>query len=201
MFLVLGSCGAWVSQALPRVPKQLYPRSLDLVWPGHLHGMGCLSARAIDTGFPTVVWCLCLGLDFAVTLPLLAGVQGVCVLARVSVSPRHSRLGFVVRAFGVWFSGNPAFPGWGLGCVCLDMGFGCAPPFLAGVCGACVWVWVFRAPCLFWLACWGVCSLARAPSVSRHPLLGLPVAWGFLGDSSCRVRICPKVPDCGTQKK
>ena len=30
---------------------QPYPRSPDLVWPGHLHGTGCLSARAVGTGF------------------------------------------------------------------------------------------------------------------------------------------------------
>ena len=41
---------------------QPYPRSPDLVWPGHLHGTGCLSARAVGTGFPTVVRRLCLGL-------------------------------------------------------------------------------------------------------------------------------------------
>ena len=34
---------------------QPYPRSPHLVWPGHLHGTGCLSARAVGTGFPTVV--------------------------------------------------------------------------------------------------------------------------------------------------
>ena len=33
---------------------QPYPRAPDLVWPGHLHGTGCLSARAVGTGFPTV---------------------------------------------------------------------------------------------------------------------------------------------------
>ena len=35
---------------------QPYPRAPDLVWPGHLRGTGCLSARALGTGFPTVVW-------------------------------------------------------------------------------------------------------------------------------------------------
>ena len=159
----------------------LYPWSPDLVWPGHLQGTCCLSARALDTGFPTVVWCLCLGLGFAETPPFLAGVQGVCVLARVSASPRHSWLGFVVRAFGVWFRGNPATPGWGLGCVCLNMGFGWTLPFLAGTRGACEWVWVFRAPCYFWVGCPGACPLARAPSVSLRPLVGLPVAWVCMG--------------------
>ena len=41
---------------------QPYPRSPGHVWPGHLHGASCLSAQTMDTGFPTVVWCLCLGL-------------------------------------------------------------------------------------------------------------------------------------------
>ena len=40
---------------------QPYPRALDLVWPGHLHGTGCLSARAVGTGFPTVGLGLWLG--------------------------------------------------------------------------------------------------------------------------------------------
>ena len=160
---------------------QLYPRSLDLAWPGHLLGTGCLSARAMDSGFPTGVWCLCLGLGCTETPPFLAGVQGVCAWTRVSALPRHSWLGFVVRAFGVAFCSDAAMPRWGLGCVCLFMRFGCAPPFLAGVCGLCIWVSVFRAPCYFWLGCWGVCSFARAPSVPLHPLVGLPVVWGRVG--------------------
>ena len=40
---------------------QAYPRAPDLVWPGHLHGTGCLSARAVGTGFPTVGLRLWLG--------------------------------------------------------------------------------------------------------------------------------------------
>ena len=40
---------------------QPYPRAPDLVWPGHLHGRGCLSARAVGTGFPTVGLRLWLG--------------------------------------------------------------------------------------------------------------------------------------------
>ena len=53
---------------------QPYPRAPDQVWPGHLHGTGCPSARAMDTGFPIVVWCLCLGLGSAPTPPFLARV-------------------------------------------------------------------------------------------------------------------------------
>ena len=40
---------------------QPYPRAPDLVWPGHLHGTGCLSARPVGTGFPTVGLRLWLG--------------------------------------------------------------------------------------------------------------------------------------------
>ena len=47
-------------------------------WPGHLHGTGCLSARAMDTGFPTVVWCLYLSLG--------------CAWAQVLAAPCHSWL-------------------------------------------------------------------------------------------------------------
>ena len=38
-------------------------------------------------------------------------------------------------------------------------------------------------PCTlrFWLGCWGKWPLARASSVSRHPLVGLPVAWSCAG--------------------
>ena len=52
----------------------LIPRAPNPVWRGHLNGTGCLSARAMDTGFPPVVWCLCLGPGSAVTPPPLAGV-------------------------------------------------------------------------------------------------------------------------------
>ena len=100
------------------------------------------------------------------------------VWVRVLASPRHSLLAFVVRVFGVGFPGKPDIPGWGLGCVCLGMGFGCAPPTLAGVGGACVGVRAFPAPRFSWLGCWGVCPLARAPPVPRVPRVGLPVARG-----------------------
>ena len=49
------------SQSSAGLRMQPYPRVPDLVWPGQLHGTGCLSARAVDTGFPTVVRRLCLG--------------------------------------------------------------------------------------------------------------------------------------------
>ena len=86
---------------------QPYPRSPDLVWPGHLHSTGCLSARAVGTGFPTVVRCLCLGPGCGLvwdllTPPVLAGVLGGCVWARFVVLPLFCGL-FVVFVVGLRF--------------------------------------------------------------------------------------------------
>ena len=130
---------------------QPYPRSPDLVWPRHLHGTGCLSARALDTGFPTVVWHVCFGLG--------------CAWARVSAALHHSWLGCCgVCVFVCVLRLYPATPGWGVpcGCVCLGSGFGCAPPLLARV-----------------LGCVRVC--VRAPLVPRHSLLGSAVCVCVLG--------------------
>ena len=121
---------------------QPYPRAPDLVWPGRLHGTGCLSARAMDTGFSYCCVALAfgsglwLGLGLGCAPPLLAGVLG-CVCAS-----------------GL-FRLYPAIPGWGSRrkCVCLGSGFGCAPPLLAGVSGF-------------------VCACVRAPLAARHSWLG-----------------------------
>ena len=91
---------------------QPYPRSPDLVWPGHLHGTGCLSDRAVGTGFPTVLRRLSLGpvggwVWVLLTPPVLAGVLGGCFWAR-----------FVVLSlcwlffFFFFFLLLPATPGW-----------------------------------------------------------------------------------------
>ena len=75
----------------------------------------------MDTGFPTVVWRLCLGLGFAVTPPILAGVLRWCVLVRVLILPHHFWLGFVVCAVGLDFWLAPCHSWvefWGVsGCV------------------------------------------------------------------------------------
>ena len=94
--LVLGFRRAWghtlrlESQSSAGLRMQPYPRSPDLVWPRHLHGTGCLSARAVGTVFPTVVRRLCLGpvggwVWVLLTPPVLAGVLGGCVWARFVV--------------------------------------------------------------------------------------------------------------------
>ena len=164
---------------------QFYPRAPDLFWPGHLHGTGCVSARPMDTDFPTVVWCLCF--------------RPGLVWARVSAAPRQSWLGcWVVCVLVCPLRLYPATPGWGVrpDCVCLGSGLGPARPLLAGVLGCVcvrvpaplvlrhswlgcvVWVYVWArgsaAPRHSWLGC--VFVRVRAPFVPRHSWLGC-VLW------------------------
>ena len=119
----------------------------------------------VGFGFPlrhaTPGWgvgvCVCLCACSACTPPLLAAVcgVGVCAWARVSAVPRHSWLGCRGSCLLVCtLRLHAATPGWGVrrGCVCLDSGFGCAPPLLAGLVGC-------------------VCAGVRAPLVPRHSWL------------------------------
>ena len=142
---------------------QPYPRSPDLVWPGHLHGMGCLSARAVGTGFPTVVRRLCSGPVCAwvwvlLTPPVLAGVLGGCVLARFVVFSLFCWLS-VVFVVGLRFrpaygtsvvscalSLLPAVSGSGVRCgrACWD-GYLLFPALLGWVVGVCFLRFFFLA--------------------------------------------------------
>ena len=122
---------------------QPYPRSPDLVWRGQLIGTGCLSTRAMDTGFPTIVWRLCLGLG--------------CACAGIWAAPRHSWLrcsGVCVFVCALLL--YRASPGSSVrcGCVCLGSCFGCAPPRLTGVLGCvCFCVCSPLVPRLSWVRC------------------------------------------------
>ena len=161
------------SQSSAGLRMQPYPRSPDLIWPGHLHGTGCLSARAVGTGFPTVGLRLSLGPGFGwswvlVTparrgwglgwvclgsvcrvVPLLPAVCGVRGWALVSACFRDV-CGFVrVSLAPRRFRFRCAV--WA--CV-LGPGLGCAPPFLARLSG-CVFCAFF-----FFSGCW--VSLSRA---------------------------------------
>ena len=145
--------------------------------------------------------CVCLGLGFRCAPPLLARVLGclcfcmraplvprhswlgcavwLCVgLARVPAAPRHSWLGcWGVYVFVYALRLYPATPGCVVrcGCVCLGLGFGCAPPLLAGVLG-----------CL--------CVCVRAPLVPRNSWLGCAV-WVRVFGLGFRLR--PATPGSG----
>ena len=133
----------------------LTPRSPDLVWPGHLHGTGCLSALAVGTGFPTVVRRLCLdpGCGWVwvlLTPPVLARVLGGCVWARFVVLSLFCRL-FVVFVVGLRF-----WPAYGTCVVACALRL---PPVVSGSgvrCGRACWARVSAVPRPSWLGCQGV---------------------------------------------
>ena len=77
-------------------------------------------------------------------------------------SPGHSWLGFVVRLFGFGFRGSLPFLAGVQGVCFLRTVLGFAPPILGSVCGACVWVRGFNAPCYSWLGVGGVPSGVRS---------------------------------------
>ena len=153
---------------------QPYPRSPDLVWPGHLHGTGCLSARAVGTGFPTVVRRLCLGpvcgcVWVSLTPPVLAGVLGGFVWARFVVLSLYCRL-FMVFVVGVRF--RPAYG------TCVVSCAPCLPPAVSpsGVrCGRACRARVTAVPSPSWLGCRGVFFVLFFFFLFFFFLLGLPV--------------------------
>ena len=141
------------------------PGAPDHVWPGHLHGAGRLNARAMDTGFPTVVWRARLVLGFALPWLLLIWVSGlVRVRVRDSTCPLPAQAG--ARGVCGWMRAAPGLRVlvWGSACVCLGAacaaGCGCEgrgfvpfPPFSVGGCGLCPGVgWDVAPPFLVGLA-------------------------------------------------
>ena len=188
---------------------QPYPRAPDLVWPRHLHGTGCLSARAMVTRFRSVVWRLCFGLGcararvFGCAPPLLAGVMGcVCVCMRASLVARHSWPGCAVWVcvLRLGFRLRPATPGWGVGvCVWLCARSACTPPLLAALCGVGLrgLARVLAGPCHSWLGCWGVGVRVRA-RVSAAPCLSW-LGWWAVCVLVCVLPLYPATPGWGVQ--
>ena len=125
----------------------------------------------------------------------------VCGGVGAPLVPQLSWLGCAVWmcVFGLGFQLRPATPGWGLGvcvlvwvlplypatpgwgvrrvCVCLGLGFGCAPPLLA---------WVLRF----------VCAGVRASFVPCHSWLGFAVWMCVVGLGS---RLRPATPGWGVE--
>ena len=182
---------------------QPYPRAPDLVWPGHLHGSGCLSARAMDTGFPIVVsrlcsgpsWGLgwvCLGTGCGFAPPFPAGVCGFLGWAWVPACTPP----FLVGVFGACvvvcaLRLYRAVPGSGVrcGCVCFGSGFGCPLPLLGEVLG-CVCVCLVHIPPAPLLLLAGGAVRGRVPGPGLQPRPATP---GF-GVGAC-VRFCVR-PAC-----
>ena len=101
-------------------------------------GLG-LRLRPATPGWGVGV-CVCWCAHSTCAPPLLARVWGVCVCVwpRVLAAPCKSWLGcWRLCVFVCALRLYPATPGWGVpcGCVCLVLGFSCAPPVLAGVLG------------------------------------------------------------------
>ena len=138
--------------------------------------------------------------SFGCAPPLLAGVFGcVCVCVRTPLVPRQSWLGCVVWAcvLGLGFRLRPATPAWGVGlCVCLCACSACTLPLLAGVCGVGVcWGLGFGfAPPLLAGVLGCVCVCVRAPLVPCHSWLGCAMWVRVLG---LRFPLCPATPGRG----
>ena len=172
----------------------------------------------MDTGLPTVVWRLCLGLGVAVTPAILAGVLGGCAWVRVLVPPLHSWLGFVVFAVGHWVAPRHSWLGfWGVcGCVrappvprrswlrcvvwvcVLGLGFRLrpvTPGWGVGV-GVCLCERYARTPPLLAGVCGvGVCVWVGVSAVPRHSWLGCRGVPLFV----CVLRLYPATPDWGVR--
>ena len=129
-------------------------------------GCVCLGARSASTppildGVSGVGVCALVSVYVAPRHSWL-GCWAACVGVRAPPPVCKSWQAFVVRVHRFWFWRSPrqswlgcwgaffvcalllypAIPGSGLwcGCVCLDLGFRCTPPFLAGVLGCMCWV-------------------------------------------------------------
>ena len=118
--------------------------------------------------------CVCLCACSACSPLPLAGVcgVGVCAWVRVRAALCHSWLGcWGVCEFVCVLRLYPATPGWGVwcGCVCLGLGFGCAPPLVAGVLG-CVRVCprALLVPCHSWLG-FVACVRLLGPGLRLRP--------------------------------
>ena len=175
-----------------------------------------------DPGWGVRCGCLCLGSVFGCAPPCLAGMllcMRFCARSACTQPILACVLGFGCLCLGFGFHSTNA--GWGVevcvfvcalrlyvaipswvvwcGCVCVGWGFGCAPPFLAGVLGCvclcapsacappfllgvcsvgvCVLVGDWAAPCLSWLGRCNVCVFVRTQPAPRQSWQGFTLAW------------------------
>ena len=180
----------------------------------------CVWARV--SAAPRHSWLGCWGVCVLVRAPLvprhslLVGVcgVGVCAWARLLAAPYHSWLG--CWDLCVCLCGTPLVPrhscsGVRCGCVCLGLGFGCAPPLLAGVSG-CVCACVRPGPpprhswlgCAVWVCVFGLgfrlrppilAGLTRCVCLCAHSACTPPLLAGVCGVGLCawaRVSAAPR---------
>ena len=100
---------------------QPHPQAPGHIWPGHLHGAGCLSAGAMDTSYFLL---LC----------------GVCIWVWVWPLLRRSQLEFVAYVSGTGFALTPPFLAGDGGVRARVCVFALTRPILAGARGVCAWV-------------------------------------------------------------
>ena len=184
--------------------------------------VGALCFYPATRGWDVRCRCVCLGWGFGCALQLLVGVLGfVCVCGRAPLVCRHSWLGCAVWVcvLGFGFRLCPATPGgvvgvcvclwapcsypvspdWGVwcGCVCLGLGFRCAPPLLAGVLGCvCVFVGALLVPCHSRLGC-AVWVCVRALGFWLRPATSGSVVGACV--SVCTLCLYPATPGWGVR--
>ena len=129
-----------------------YPRSPDLDWPGHLHGSGCLSARAVGTGFPTVGLRLCLGPGCGWVWVLLTPASPGWGLGWVCLGTFCGVVSLLPAVCGVRGGALVSACLWD---VCGFVRVSLASRFSgSGVrCGRACWAWVSAVPRPSWLGC------------------------------------------------
>ena len=213
--ILAGLCGvgvcAWAQVSAAPRPSWLgcWPVSFSVCAPPVPHQSWLVCA----------VWVCVLGLGFRLRPAIPGRGVGLCVCVRAPPVPRQSSLGCAVWVcvLGLGFGLRPAIPGWRVGlcvllcalrlypadprwavrcgCVCLSTGFGCVPPFLAGVLG-CVFGCV-RSTCTPPLLA-GVCSVgvyacSQVSAASRISWLGCVGLCVFV----CPLRLYPANPGWG----
>ena len=179
---------------------RLYPAT-----PGWAVRHGCV---CLGSGFgctpPLLAWllgCASLCTRSACTPPLMVGVcsVGVCALNLAAAARCHSWLGcwgacVFVCALRLYL----ATTGWNVRRprVCFSSGFGCAPPFLAGVLGCVCARSACTPPLLAGVCGVGLCAWARISAPPRHSWRGCCGVCVLV----CVLRLYPATPGWGVHR-
>ena len=204
MFLVMGSRGAWVSEAPPRVPKQGRPwdaalppvSGSRLAWSPAWHGLPQCPGHGHWVSYFCLTFVfgpgLCLGSGFGNPASRCWGPGWLCLSTACGFTPPLpagvcdvcSWAWVLACTPGLGFQLRPATPGLGVGvcvCLCARHARSSAPPGWGCGAGVSAWAWVAAAPCHTWLGCWGVCAFVCAfclyPTISGFGVRCGRVCW------------------------